>query len=63
MPTLKSSSASIGATTLSQLCGELEATIRNDTDGNVGDIEPGIEAMASALDVALKAIERQLAQA
>lgn len=61
--TLKSSSASIGATTLSQLCGELEATIRNDTDGNAGDIEPGIEAMASALDVALKAIERQLAQA
>jgi CheY-like chemotaxis protein/HPt (histidine-containing phosphotransfer) domain-containing protein len=61
--TLKSSSASIGAMTLSQLCGELETTIRNDGNGGVEDIEPGIAAMASALDVALKAIERQLAQA
>jgi CheY-like chemotaxis protein/HPt (histidine-containing phosphotransfer) domain-containing protein len=61
--TLKSSSASIGAMTLSQLCGELETTIRNDGNGGVEDIEPGIVAMASALDVALKAIERQLAQA
>ena len=58
--TLKSSSASIGAITLSQLCSDLETTIRNDTGD---DIEPGIAAMTSALDVALKAIERQLAQA
>jgi HPt (histidine-containing phosphotransfer) domain-containing protein len=57
--TLKSSSASIGAITLSQLCSELEATIRNDTGD---DIEPGIAAMTAALDVALHAIERQLAQ-
>ena len=57
--TLKSSSASIGAITLSQLCNELEATIRNDTGA---DIEPGIAAMTAALDVALHAIERQLAQ-
>ena len=61
--TLKSSSASIGAITLSQLCGELETTIRNDGSGGVEDIEPGIVAMSSALDVALKAIERPLAQA
>jgi HPt (histidine-containing phosphotransfer) domain-containing protein len=61
--TLKSSSASIGAMTLSQLCGELETAIRNDGNGGVEDIEPGIVAMSSALDVALKAIERQLAQA
>jgi len=58
--TLKSSSASIGAITLSQLCGELETTIRNDTGD---DIEPGIAAMTAALEVALQAIERQLAQA
>jgi len=58
--TLKSSSASIGALTLSQLCSELEVMIRNDTGD---DIEPGIAAMSAALDVALRAIERQLAQA
>jgi CheY-like chemotaxis protein/HPt (histidine-containing phosphotransfer) domain-containing protein len=57
--TLKSSSASIGANTLSQLCGELEATIRNDTGD---DIEPGIAAMTAGLDVALQAIQRQLAR-
>jgi CheY-like chemotaxis protein/HPt (histidine-containing phosphotransfer) domain-containing protein len=57
--TLKSSSASIGATTLSQLCSELEVTIRNDAGDN---IEPGIAAMTAALDVALQAIQRQLAQ-
>ena len=58
--TLKSSSASIGANTLSQLCSELEATIRNDTGD---DIEPAIAAMTAALDVALQAIRRQLVQA
>ena len=57
--TLKSSSASIGALALSQLCGELEGTIRNDAGD---DIEPRIAAMTAALDVALKAIARQLAQ-
>lgn len=57
--TLKSSSASIGALTLSQLCGELEATIRNDAGD---DIEPRIAAMTAALDGALQAIARQLAQ-
>jgi len=55
--TLKSSSASIGAVTLSQLCSELEVTIRNDTGD---DIEPGIAAMTAALDVALQAIARQI---
>jgi HPt (histidine-containing phosphotransfer) domain-containing protein len=58
--TLKSSSASIGATMLSQLCSELEVTIRNDAGD---DIEPGIAAMTAALGVALQAIQRQLAQA
>ena len=57
--TLKSSSASIGATTLSQLCGELEVMIRNDA---AADVEPGIAAMTAALDIALQGIERQLAQ-
>ena len=57
--TLKSSSASIGAITLSQLCSELEAMIRNDAGD---DIEPAVAAMTAALDVALHAIERQLAQ-
>ena len=57
--TLKSSSASIGAIALSQLCGELEVKIRNDA---AADVEPGIAAMTAALDVALQAIERQLAQ-
>ncbi len=56
--TLKSSSASIGAVALSQLCSELEATIRNDAGD---DIEPGIAAMTAALEVALQAIARQLA--
>lgn len=56
--TLKSSSASIGAVTLSQLCSELEATIRNDSGD---DIQPGIAAMTAALEVALQAIARQLA--
>ena len=57
--TLKSSSASIGAIALSQLCGELEVKIRNDA---AADVEPGIAAMTAALDLALQAIERQLAQ-
>ena len=56
---MKSSSASIGANTLSQLCSELEATIRNDTGD---DLEPAIAAMTAALDVALQAIQRQLAR-
>ena len=58
--TLKSSSASIGAMALSQLCGELETMIRNETGD---DIEPSVVAMTAALDGALRAIERQLAQA
>jgi HPt (histidine-containing phosphotransfer) domain-containing protein/CheY-like chemotaxis protein len=58
--TLKSSSASIGAMALSQLCGELETMIRNETGD---DIEPSVAAMTAALDGALRAIERQLAQA
>ena len=55
--TLKSSSASIGAVRLSQLCAELEATIRND---DAADIEPGIVAMAAALEAALQGIRREL---
>ncbi|HEY9067041.1 MAG TPA: Hpt domain-containing protein [Burkholderiaceae bacterium] len=55
--TLKSSSASIGAIRLSQLCAELEAAIRNDDNA---DIEPGVVALTAALDAAMQAIRREL---
>jgi CheY-like chemotaxis protein/HPt (histidine-containing phosphotransfer) domain-containing protein len=55
--TLKSSSASIGAMRLSQICAELEATIRTDDSA---DIEPGIALMTTTLDAALQAIRHEL---
>ena len=57
--TLKSSSASIGALRLSQLCVQLEAAIRQ---GATGSLDAEIAAMGCALDAALQAIERLLAE-
>jgi len=55
--TLKSSSASIGALTLSQLCAQLENDIRTEA-GN--DLNVGIDAITAALGVVLEAIARLL---
>lgn len=55
--TLKSSSASIGALTLSQLCAQLENDIRTDA-GN--DLNIGINAISAELGIALEAIARLL---
>ena len=54
--TLKSSSASIGATHLSQLCAQIETTIRTGGD----DLEVQLGAFNGALDAALRAIEQLL---
>ena len=51
--TLKSSSASIGALHLSQLCAEVEAAIRLDTGES---LEPRLDALGQALDAALQGI-------
>jgi len=51
--TLKSSSASIGALQLSQLCAQVEAAIRMDTDES---LVPQLDALDAALDGALQAI-------
>lgn len=57
--TLKSSSASIGALRLSQLCAQIEAAIRQ---GAAGSLDAEIAAIGGALDAALLAIERLLAE-
>ena len=57
--TLKSSSASVGALRLSQLCAQTEAAIRQ---GAAGSLDAEIAAMGCALDEALQAIERLLAE-
>ena len=51
--TLKSSSASIGAMRLSQLCAQVEALIRLETGE---DLDAMLDAMGSALDGTLQAI-------
>jgi HPt (histidine-containing phosphotransfer) domain-containing protein len=51
--TLKSSSASIGALHLSQLCAQVEAAIRVDTGA---DLTLELDALGRALDAALLAI-------
>ncbi|HWI10734.1 MAG TPA: Hpt domain-containing protein, partial [Burkholderiaceae bacterium] len=51
--TLKSSSASIGALQLSQLCAQIEAAIRMDTGES---LLPRLDALDAALDGALQAI-------
>jgi HPt (histidine-containing phosphotransfer) domain-containing protein len=55
--TLKSSSASIGALHLSELCARIEATIR--ADGGA-DLEPDLQALGAALDATLAAIAKRL---
>ncbi len=55
--TLKSSSASIGATGLSQLCGQIETAIRIGTQADLGG---ELDALGAALDGALQAIETLL---
>lgn len=55
--TLKSSSASIGALALSQLCAQLENDIRTEA-GN--DLNIGINAITAALGFVLEAIARLL---
>ena len=55
--TLKSSSASIGALELSQVCGQVEALIRAES---ADDLEPLLHTMRSTLDAALVAIQHLL---
>lgn len=55
--TLKSSSASVGALGLSQVCSEFEAAIRLNTED---DLQSQFSAMTSALDAALQAIAQIL---
>jgi len=55
--TLKSSSASIGAMHLSQLCAQIEAMIRS---GSADDLDAQLDALGVALDEVLAAIEQLL---
>jgi len=55
--TLKSSSASIGALHLSQLCAQIETTIRLE---NGDDLDAQIDALGAALDSVLQAIAQLL---
>ena len=55
--TLKSSSASIGALALSQVCAQVEALIRADS---ADDLDPLLHQLRQALAAALNAIERLL---
>jgi HPt (histidine-containing phosphotransfer) domain-containing protein len=55
--TLKSSSASIGALELSQVCAQVEALIRTESTDN---LDPLLRTLRHALDAALKAIQRLL---
>lgn len=55
--TFKSSSASIGALTLSQLCAQLEGDIRTEV-GN--DLDIGINSITAELGVVLEAIAQRL---
>ena len=55
--TLKSSSASIGALELSQVCAQVEALIRAETPD---DLDPLLNTMRSTLDAALGSIQRLL---
>jgi HPt (histidine-containing phosphotransfer) domain-containing protein len=55
--TLKSSSASIGALQLSQLCARIEAAVRL---GNCDHLEADLDSMSAALDETIAAIEHFL---
>ena len=61
--TLKSSSASIGAVHLSQLCAQIENSIRLESgDENGAQIGAQIDALNAALDAALEAVSGWLEQ-
>jgi two-component system, sensor histidine kinase and response regulator len=55
--TLKSSSASIGAIKLSQLCAEIETKIRTDRTENLDEL---VGAMAGEVEIVLQALKRLL---
>ena len=55
--TLKSSSASIGALALSQVCAQIEALIRAES---ADELDPLLQTLRSTLDAALGAIQRLL---
>ena len=55
--TLKSSSASIGAIKLSQLCAEIETRIRTDKLENLDEL---VAAMSSEVEIVLQALRRLL---
>ena len=55
--TLKSSSASVGAMTLSQLCGEVETEIRL---GTVENLEARVDALCAEIEIVLQALKRLL---
>jgi HPt (histidine-containing phosphotransfer) domain-containing protein len=55
--TLKSSSASIGALELSQVCAQVEALIRAES---ADDLDPLLKRLRESLDAALNAIQRLL---
>ncbi|HEX6707114.1 MAG TPA: response regulator [Albitalea sp.] len=55
--TLKSSSASIGAVKLSQLCAEIETKIRTD---KVENIDERVDAMCVEVEIVLQALKRLL---
>jgi signal transduction histidine kinase/DNA-binding response OmpR family regulator len=55
--TLKSSSASIGAMKLSQLCADIETRIRTE---KLDHLEPRVEAMCAEVQIVLKALKRLL---
>lgn len=57
--TLKSSSASIGAVRLSQLCAQVESAIRLETGE---DLDAPLRALGAALDGALLAIDKLLGE-
>jgi CheY-like chemotaxis protein/HPt (histidine-containing phosphotransfer) domain-containing protein len=55
--TLKSSSASIGAMKLSQLCADIEAKIRTE---RLENMEERVDAMRSEIEIVLQALKRLL---
>jgi HPt (histidine-containing phosphotransfer) domain-containing protein len=55
--TLKSSSASIGATTLAQMCSDIESMIRLD---QVETLAPRVDAMCAEIDIVLQALKHLL---
>jgi HPt (histidine-containing phosphotransfer) domain-containing protein len=53
--TLKSSSASIGALKLSQICADIEARIRTDT---VENLDPRLDSLCTEMEIVLEALKR-----